>query len=79
MKQGAMTVQDAAHLFERLAPALDEAHAKGIVHRDLKPGNILFDQYGEPYISDFGIAKIAATQSNVTGSAIVGTGPGGRH
>jgi serine/threonine protein kinase len=73
MKQGAMTVQDAAHLFERLAPALDEAHAKGIVHRDLKPGNILFDQYGEPYISDFGIAKIAATQSNVTGSAIVGT------
>jgi serine/threonine protein kinase len=73
MRQGPMTVQEAAHLFARLAPALDEAHAKGIIHRDLKPGNILFDQYGEPYISDFGIAKIAATQSNVTGSAIVGT------
>ena len=73
MRNGPMTVQEAAHLFARLAPALDEAHAKGIIHRDLKPGNILFDQYGEPYISDFGIAKIAATQSNVTGSAIVGT------
>lgn len=73
MKHGPMTIQEATHLFGRLAPALDEAHAKGIVHRDLKPGNILFDQYGEPYISDFGIAKIAATQSNVTGSAIVGT------
>jgi tRNA A-37 threonylcarbamoyl transferase component Bud32 len=73
MKHGPMSVQDAAHLFGRLAPALDEAHAKGIIHRDLKPGNILFDQYGEPYISDFGIAKIAATQSNVTGSAILGT------
>jgi serine/threonine protein kinase len=73
MKQGAMTIQEVAHLFKRLAPALDEAHAKGIIHRDLKPGNILFDQYGEPYISDFGIAKIAATQTNVTGSAIVGT------
>ena len=73
MKHGPMTIQEVAHLFERLAPALDEAHAKGIIHRDLKPGNILFDQYGEPYISDFGIAKIAATQTNVTGSAIVGT------
>ncbi len=73
MKQGAMTIQEVAHLFGRLAPALDEAHAKGIIHRDLKPGNILFDQYGEPYISDFGIAKITATQANVTGSAIVGT------
>jgi serine/threonine protein kinase len=73
IKKGPMTVQEVAHLFERLAPALDEAHAKGIIHRDLKPGNILFDQYGEPYISDFGIAKIAATSTNVTGSAIVGT------
>jgi serine/threonine-protein kinase len=73
MKHGPMFIQEVAHLFERLAPALDEAHAKGIIHRDLKPGNILFDQYGEPYISDFGIAKIAATQTNVTGSAILGT------
>ena len=73
MKRGPMTIREAAHLYSRLAPALDEAHAKGIIHRDLKPGNILFDQYGEPYISDFGIAKIAATQSNMTGSSIVGT------
>ncbi|MGZ6346982.1 MAG: protein kinase domain-containing protein [Anaerolineales bacterium] len=73
MKKGPMSIQDAAQLFERIAPALDEAHAKGIIHRDLKPGNILFDQYGAPYISDFGIAKIAANPSNVTGSAIVGT------
>jgi serine/threonine protein kinase len=73
MKQGPMPIQEVAQLFGRLAPALDEAHARGIIHRDLKPGNILFDQYGEPYVSDFGIAKIAATASNVTGSAIVGT------
>ncbi|HEY5270915.1 MAG TPA: protein kinase [Anaerolineales bacterium] len=72
-KNGPMTIQEVAHLFERLAPAIDEAHAKGIIHRDLKPGNILFDQYGEPYISDFGIAKIVTTQTNVTGTAILGT------
>jgi serine/threonine-protein kinase len=73
IKKGPLSIDEVAQLFGRLAPALDEAHAKGIIHRDLKPGNILFDQYGEPYISDFGIAKIAATPSNVTGSAIVGT------
>ena len=73
MKNGAMSIQEVAHLFGRLAPALDEAHAKGIIHRDLKPGNILFDLYGDPYVSDFGIAKMASSQTNVTGSAIVGT------
>jgi serine/threonine protein kinase len=73
MKKGPMTVKDAAHLLTHLGPALDEAHAKGIIHRDLKPGNILYDQYNEPYVSDFGIAKLSEAQTNVTGSAIVGT------
>ena len=73
MKKGPMTVQEVAHLMSHIAPALDEAHSKGIIHRDLKPGNILFDQFNEPYISDFGIAKLSASQANVTGSAIIGT------
>jgi serine/threonine protein kinase len=73
MRKGPMTVQDASHILTHLAPALDEAHAKGIIHRDLKPGNILFDQFSEPYISDFGIAKLFASQANVTGSSIIGT------
>jgi serine/threonine protein kinase len=73
MKKGPLTIQDAAHIFTQIAPALDDAHHKGIIHRDLKPGNILFDQFNEPYISDFGIAKLAESQTNVTGSAIVGT------
>ncbi len=73
LKNGPISVKEAARLFARLAPALDSAHAKGIIHRDLKPGNILFDQYGEPYVSDFGIAKLTESQASVTGSAIVGT------
>lgn len=72
--KGAMTLGEAARIFSRLAPALDDAHAKGIIHRDLKPGNILFDRTGEPYISDFGIAKITQSQGGtVTGGAIIGT------
>lgn len=73
LKGGPLSIQEAARIFSRLAPALDTAHARGIIHRDLKPGNILFDQYGEPYISDFGIAKLSESQASMTGSGIVGT------
>ena len=73
MKNGPMVLQEAARILAHIAPALDDAHNKGIIHRDLKPGNILFDQFNEPYISDFGIAKLNESQTNVTGSAIVGT------
>jgi serine/threonine protein kinase len=36
--------------------ALDYAHCQGIIHRDLKASNILFDQAGNAYLADFGIA-----------------------
>jgi len=74
IKNGLFTIADATKIMEKIAPGMDEAHAKGIVHRDFKPSNILFDQKGEPYISDFGIAKVTQSQAgSVTGSAIIGT------
>ena len=74
IKAGVMEVEEAARILGAIAPGLDEAHARGIVHRDIKPSNILFDKRGNPYISDFGIAKLTQAQSgNVTGSAIIGT------
>lgn len=73
LAKGNMTIKETAKIIERIAPALDDAHAKGIIHRDLKPANILFDRNGSPYLSDFGIAKISDSHTNVTGSAIIGT------
>jgi serine/threonine-protein kinase len=73
IKQGGMSVKEAAHFLDRLCPALDEAHEKGIIHRDLKPGNILFDKSSQPYVSDFGIAKTSTGGATVTGGAIIGT------
>ncbi|MDX2075376.1 MAG: serine/threonine-protein kinase [bacterium] len=55
----------------QICQALDYAHQQGIIHRDLKPGNILFDQDGNAYLSDFGIARVLG--SDLTGSAIIGT------
>jgi serine/threonine protein kinase len=74
IKAGGLTMEDASRILGAIAPGLDEAHSNGIVHRDIKPSNILFDKRGNPYISDFGIAKLSQAQSgNVTGSAIIGT------
>jgi len=62
-----------AHIIQRVATALDYAHARGVIHRDLKPDNILFDEYNNAYISDFGIAKLIQATTTLTKSGIIGT------
>ncbi|MBA3530461.1 MAG: protein kinase [Ardenticatenales bacterium] len=74
LREGPLAVAEAATLFTRLASALDQAHSQGIVHRDLKPGNILFDAYGAPYISDFGIVKLSEASEKLSMSgSVMGT------
>jgi len=71
---GAIPFDETSRIIARLAPALDVAHARGIVHRDIKPGNVLFDQYGNAFLSDFGIARLTqAAATTITGESIVGT------
>src|SRR5688500_11809345 len=68
-----LSLSEIAHIIQRVAAALDYAHSKGIIHRDLKPGNILFDEYDNAYISDFGIAKFTQGTARLTNSGIIGT------
>ena len=49
-------IEEVVSLISKLAWAIHYAHSHGIIHRDLKPANILIDSFGEPYITDFGIA-----------------------
>ena len=49
---------DALHLGVKVAGALETAHRRETLHRDVKPANILLTEYGEPALTDFGIARI---------------------
>ncbi|MGY4098832.1 protein kinase domain-containing protein [Nocardia sp. R16R-3T] len=51
----------------KIAGALATAHSLGIVHRDVNPANILLTDYGEPQLSDFGIARVGGGFESVAG------------
>lgn len=73
-KLGRPSTLDARKLLRQIGDALDYAHSRGVVHRDLKPNNIMFDDRGNAYLGDFGIAKVLGTASGLTGTGqIVGT------
>ncbi len=69
---GPPAAEDVLQIGVKIAGALASAHRLGVVHRDVKPGNILLTDYGEPALTDFGIAHIAGgfhtAAGTVTGS-----------
>ena len=75
LRRGPIEPLKAAKLIKQCADAVERAHQAGVLHRDIKPANILIDKDGRPYLSDFGLAKLA--DKSVDGltqtGAVVGT------
>jgi hypothetical protein len=61
----------AVAIVKQAAEGVAHAHQLGIIHRDLKPGNILIDGAGRAYVSDFGLARNTAQESDMTHSGVV--------
>jgi predicted transcriptional regulator len=57
----------------KLASALAAAHGRAILHRDIKPSNILLGDDGEPYLADFGLARLIGEHGITSHGLFVGT------
>ncbi|MGO9507424.1 MAG: protein kinase domain-containing protein [Mycobacterium sp.] len=66
-RAGPLGWQETLHIGVKLAGALETAHRLGTLHRDVKPANILLTEYGEPQLTDFGIARIVGGFETRTG------------
>jgi serine/threonine-protein kinase len=74
--QGPMTSEEVIRIGIQIAGALEAAHLQGILHRDLKPTNVMLTVDGTAKLLDFGLAKMMASDADVTRTAsglIVGT------
>ena len=58
--------RQAVQYLRQIASALSAVHAKGVLHRDLKPGNIMLRKDGSIALIDFGLAKKAKLESEIT-------------
>ena len=72
-KQSRFPWKDVLDVALQVAPALRHVHDHGVIHRDIKPSNLILNTAGQIKITDFGIAKVFATNHLTATGGIVGT------
>lgn len=71
-EKGPLPARRVAEIADRVLAALAAAHRRGIVHRDVKPSNVLLDEIGGAYLTDFGVAHLGDAGATAT-AGVLGT------
>lgn len=73
-QHGPWSVKRVNEFLAQIGEALAVAHRQGVIHRDLKLENILLDENGNAFLTDFGIAKdLVGTNRLTQGDSIIGS------
>jgi tRNA A-37 threonylcarbamoyl transferase component Bud32 len=74
LADGSLTLKEVVTIMTAVASALTYAHTQGVLHRDIKPSNIVIENDGTPYLTDFGLARIAERgESTLSTDMVLGT------
>lgn len=74
LNEAPLSLADIRHLLPPIADALTYAHSQGILHRDVKPSNVIIADDGTPFLTDFGLARVAsAGESTLSADMMLGT------
>ncbi|MDQ7034579.1 MAG: protein kinase [Anaerolineae bacterium] len=69
-----LTLDEVLYVIGAIGSALTYSHKNGVLHRDIKPSNIVLDMDDVPYLTDFGLARVASSgESTMSADMLLGT------